>query len=106
MNNGTKLRTLVAVLAAVNQALSMTDVPDFGNETANTIYKVVSWIISVIVLAVNTWYNNDYTETAARYTGEMRQAKLEESDDYEGERFEDDIYPEEEDGGADEQEGL
>ena len=98
MDRGTKIRTFFAVLAVINQAISMTDIPDFGNEYANMAYKIVTYIISVSVLAANTWFNNNYTETALMYTGMMRQAKLEESDDYEGERFSSDIFEEEEDG--------
>lgn len=92
MNTGTIFRTILGIIVLINQALSMSEIPDFGNETANLIYKVISFIFSVLTLAINTWYNNDYTEEASMYTGMMRQAKLEARDDYEGERFFDDIY--------------
>ena len=96
MDRGTKIRTFLAVLAVINQAIAMTEIPDFGNDYANMAYKVITYVISVTVLAANTWYNNDYTEEALMYTGMMRQAKLEQSDDYEGERFLSDIFEEEE----------
>lgn len=96
MDNGTILRTVFAVVVAINQALSMSEIPDFGNEKANFIYKVVSFIFSILALAINTWYNNDYTEEASYYTSLMRQAKAEEEDGYEGERFFDDLYADDE----------
>lgn len=92
MDSGTILRVIFAVIIFINQAISMTDIPDFGNDTANLIYKIVSYIFSILALAINTWYNNDFTETASKYTAMMRQAKAEEEDGYEGERFFDDLY--------------
>lgn len=62
---GTKLRTLLGVLVALNQAISLTPIPDFGSEGANIAYKNITVIISIIVLAYNTYMNNDYTEGAA-----------------------------------------
>lgn len=61
IDNGTKLRTAFAVLVAINQAIALTPIPDFGNEYANLAYRVISTVISIAVLALNTYYNNDYT---------------------------------------------
>lgn len=64
VDKGTKLRVAFAILAAVNQAISLTPIPDFGNEYANLAYKIISVIISIAVLAWNTYYNNDFTPEA------------------------------------------
>ena len=87
MDNGTKLRTILAIATSLNTALIATDVTGFENETVDFIYKVVSLILNFIIVALATYFNNDYTEIAAEKTGEMRQAKLEKSIGYQGEEF-------------------
>ena len=87
MDNGTKLRTILAIATSLNTALIATDVTGFENETVDFVYKVVSLILNFIIVAIATYFNNDYTEIAAQKTGEMRQAKLEKSIGYVGEQF-------------------
>lgn len=59
--NGTTLRTAGAIVIAINQAISVIAPPDFGNDTLNMAYKVISFFFTVAALAINTYYNNDYT---------------------------------------------
>ena len=97
MNTGTRLRTVLAIATSINTALLATDLTGFNNPTVDLIYKIVSLVLNFIIVAIVTYYNNDYTDIASDYTAEMRQKKLEQMDGYVGERFYDDMYPEEED---------
>lgn len=75
MNKGTILRTILAVAVSINTALAVTDVASFDNETVNLIYKIVSMAVNFVVVAINTYYNNDYTEEACLGTGYTRLLK-------------------------------
>lgn len=97
MNTGTKLRTVLAVATSLNTALIATDLTGFNNPTLDTIYKVVSIILNFVIVALATYYNNDYTEEAAVGTGMTRQLKAEAGEDYEGDYFFDDVKGGEED---------
>ena len=92
MNFGTKLRTILAIATSLNTALMATDITGFNNDGLDLAYKITSIALNFIIVACVTYYNNDYTEIAAEYTGEMRQRKDEMKDDYVGETF----YEEEE----------
>lgn len=87
MNKGTKLRTILAVASCLNTALLATDITGFNNPKLDMAYKIISLILNFIIVAIATYFNNDYTDTACEYTGLMRQAKEEESSEYEGEEF-------------------
>ena len=87
MNFGTKIRTVLAVATSLNTALLATDITGFNNPTLDTIYKVVSIILNFVIVACVTYYNNDYTEIACEYTGEMRAKKAELKGDINGEYF-------------------
>lgn len=90
MNKGTNIRTVLAIATSINTALIATDVTGFNNPDIDYVYKVVSLILNFIIVALATYYNNDYTEIAAEKTAELRQAKIEKSAGYTGERFFDD----------------
>ena len=92
MNFGTKLRTILAIATSLNTALMATDITGFNNDGLDLAYKITSIALNFIIVACVTYYNNDYTEIASEYTGEMRQRKDEMKDDYVGEAF----YEEEE----------
>ena len=79
MDRGTQLRTVLAIVTSINTALIATDLTGFNSPTVDTIYKIVSTILNFIIVALVTYFNNDYTETAAAYTGEMRATKLRDS---------------------------
>ena len=87
MNKGTKIRTILGILTTINTVLAVTDVAQFGNETVTFYYKLFSVIINAIVVAINTYYNNDYTEEACIGTGITRQMKAEQGEDYVGDIF-------------------
>ena len=86
-NMGTKVRTILAVLVTIHTVLAMTDVTQFGNEKVDLIYKILSALVNAGIIAINTWYNNDYSEEAARHTGNMRQEKREKNSTYIGDKF-------------------
>ena len=75
MNFGTKIRTVIAVVMLINQALVTIGTIDFGNEVSNQIYKWISFIFLVLAYIASHWYNNDFTPIAAEKTGEMRAEK-------------------------------
>ena len=91
MNIGTKIRTILAVATSLNTALLATDLTGFNNPTLDTIYKVVSIILNFVIVACCTWYNNDYTEVAAEYTGMMRLEKEQRKGVITGENFKDEV---------------
>ena len=75
MNFGTKIRTAIAIVALINQALATIGPIDFGNEISNQIYKWVSLIFLVGAMASSHWYNNDFTPEACEGTGLTRMLK-------------------------------
>lgn len=87
MNSGTKIRTVLVIATCLNTALLATDVAQFGNETVNLIYRILSVIANFVIVFCATWYNNDYTEAACIGTGITRQLKEEAKEDYEGDFF-------------------
>ena len=76
MNNGTKLRTILGVLTTINTMLAVTDITQFGSEKLNLYYKVASVVVNALIIGINTYFNNDYTEEACIGTGEMRYLKM------------------------------
>lgn len=87
MDNGTRLRTLLAVATSINTALIATDVTGFNSPKIDYAYKVISLALNFIIVALATYFNNDYTDIAAEKTAELRQAKAEKREGYTGERF-------------------
>lgn len=75
--DGTKLRTILAIATSLNTALIATDLTGFDNATLDMVYKIISIILNFVIVALVTYFNNDYTEIAAEYTEDMRQAKIE-----------------------------
>ena len=83
MNFGTIIRTILVVATCLNTAMMATDVAQFGNETLNLVYKVVSVVLNFIIVACATYYSNDYTEEGAvgtTITREMKALRYEEWD--------------------------
>ena len=75
MDKVTKIRTALAIVTSVNTALLATDVTGFNNKMLNTIYTVLSIVCNFIIVALTTYYNNDYTSAAAEGTGYTRAIK-------------------------------
>ena len=102
MNTGTKIRTALVVAVSIHTALLATDVTGFQNPTVDTIYKIVSILVNFVVVALTTYFNNDYTEAACIGTGLTRQIKAEGKEGYVGEVFyADEEYREDEIDGED-----
>ena len=91
MNTGTIIRTILVIATCLNTALLATDVAQFGNETVNLIYRILSVIANFVIVFCATWFNNDYTEAACIGTGVTRQLKAEQNEDYYGDYFFDGI---------------
>lgn len=87
MNSGTIIRTILVIATCLNTALLATDVAQFGNETVNLIYRILSVVANFVIVFCATWFNNDYTEAACIGTGVTRQIKAEAKEDYEGDIF-------------------
>ncbi len=84
MNKGTKIRTILAIATSLNTALLATDITGFHNGTLDIIYKVVSIILNFVIVALCTYYNNDYTESGemgTRVCHALKRAKEEQSAD-------------------------
>lgn len=60
----TIIRTVLLVLAIVNQILGSVGVIDFQNETANSIYHIVTVICTIGAAAWAWWKNNSITPEA------------------------------------------
>lgn len=75
MNFGTKIRTALFVITILNQANVSLGVWEFGNETVNLVYKIFSYLLTLLAGAAALWFNNDFTAIAAEKTGEMRAEK-------------------------------
>lgn len=106
MNFGTKLRTILVIATCLNTALMATDVAQFHNPTLDLIYKILSLILNFVIVAIATYYNNDFTEEACEGTGLTRQLKAEQKEDYNGEVFFDEEDATEEEINIDEVEGI
>lgn len=81
MNIGTKIRTVLVIATCLNTALMATDVAQFGNESLNLVYRILSVILNFVIVACATYYNNDYTEegeTGTIITRQMKQHRDEE----------------------------
>ena len=87
MNKGTIIRTVLVIATCFNTALMATDVAQFGNETLNLIYKILSVVANFVIVFCATYFNNDYSEEACIGTGVTRQLKAEKRDDYIGDYF-------------------
>lgn len=98
MNKGTILRTILAVAVSINTALAVTDVTSFENDKLNLIYKIASMVVNFIVVAINTYYNNDYTEEACVGTGMTRMLKAQKKEGFIGEDFSSEVITNEREG--------
>jgi len=73
--DGTKLRTILAIATSLNTALIATDLTGFNNPKVDLVYKIVSIILNFIIVALVTYFNNDYTEEAVIGTATTRRLK-------------------------------
>lgn len=76
MNQGTRIRTALAIAIALYTAFLKTDVADFNNDTVNLIYQICMKMVTFVVIFLITYYNNDYTEEGATGTKITREMKI------------------------------
>lgn len=77
MNFGTKIRTVARIAFSVYTAsvIWQTVVDGFGNKTISMVWAILIIFCGWVVDAATTYYNNDFTEIADRYTADMRAEK-------------------------------
>ena len=73
--DGTKLRTLLAIATSLNTALIATDLTGFDSPEVDMAYRIVSIILNFIIVALATYFNNDYTDEAVLGTNVTRRMK-------------------------------
>ena len=95
MNKGTIIRTILAIATVINSGAIAAGIAELENPTVNMIYKVLSFCATAVILFVNTWYNQDYTEEACIGTAITRQLRAEKKEGYIGDIFFTDIDDEE-----------
>lgn len=84
MNKGTIIRTVLAVASVINSGAVASGIAEFDNATVNFWYKILSFVAMAVILFVNTYYNNDYTESGALGTGLTRKLKSTEPEELNG----------------------
>lgn len=77
MNKGTVIRTIMAIALVINDGAIASGIAEFEDPTVSKWYKIASFVATAVVLFVNTYYNNDYTEEARLGTNLTRQLKTE-----------------------------
>lgn len=75
MNRGTIIRLLLAIAMAINDGAIIMGVADIGDPVLDKAYKWLSLIATFVIVAINHYYNNDYTEEACIGTGYTRLLK-------------------------------
>lgn len=75
MNKGTVIRTIMAIALVINSGAIATGIAEFNDPVVDKWYKIVSFIATAVILFVNTYFNNDYTEEACIGTGYTRLLK-------------------------------
>lgn len=73
--DGTKLRTILAITTSLNTALIATDLTGFDNPKVDMAYKIISIVLNFIIVALVTYFNQDYTEEAVIGTATTRRLK-------------------------------
>jgi len=88
MNNATRRRSVEAILCYIFMVFATLHIPVPGEDWQEIIVKGILIALEAFELFYEQHYkNNDHTEIAAEHTGEMRQEKLEQDPNYQGERF-------------------
>lgn len=91
MNTGTKIRTILAIIAIVNTIVAIFDVVTFVNPMINIAYKIISALFMAVVLFISHYFNNDYSIEHAEATGYARLRKATKKASYVGENFFDEV---------------
>ena len=97
MNKGTKIRTALRIIVSIYSAfcvhqVAISQLGDMlGIPWLAVVCAIIVVLLGLVVDALTTYYNNDYTEEACIGTGITRQLKAENSEDYIGDKFFTDI---------------
>lgn len=75
MNRGTIIRLILAIALAINDGAIIMGVAEINDPTFNQIYKWLSLIATFVIIGINHYYNNDYSEEACIGTGTTRLLK-------------------------------
>ena len=105
MNNGTKVRTALRIAVSLYTGFMIWQaaIASMGYKKLTIVWAFLTIAAGWTVDALTTYYNNDYTEVAAKHTADMRQHKAELQDGYIGDRF---FTDDEEEETEDEQEDI
>ena len=90
MDKGTKIRTALRIAVSLNTAIYAVSaaVGGLGFNWLTLAWAILTIISDLVVSALTTYYNNNYTEEACIGTGLTRQLKAERyNTDYAGEYF-------------------
>lgn len=93
MNRETILRTIARIAFSIYTSfciwqVSVGELSKLLNAPALAIiFTCVIILCGIIVDAITTYFNNDYTKIAAKHTAEMRQEKAELKEGYIGDKF-------------------
>ena len=93
MDKGTKIRTALRIAVSLNTAIYAvsTAVGALGFNWLTLAWAILTIISDLVVSALTTYYNNNYTEEACIGTGITRQLKAEKQEGYIGDIFFTDI---------------
>ena len=93
MDKGTKIRTALRIAVSLNTAIYAvsTAVGALGFNWLTLACAILTIISDLVVSALTTYYNNNYTEEACIGTGITRQLKAEKQEGYIGDIFFTDI---------------
>lgn len=55
---GTKIRTIILILAYINQIVALIGMSSFAG---SVVYQWISFTITLVITIITYWYNNDWT---------------------------------------------
>lgn len=89
MNVGTKIRTILRIATTVNTVCVMYTalIAQTHINALIIAWGVIAAVADIVVSAITTYYNNDYTIIACEKTGEMRLEKEQRNGNITGENF-------------------
>lgn len=75
MSRETIVRTLIAVIVAINTCLAIFGINIFDGVVSDLVYRIVSAAVMIIAWAVSHYKNNDFTAEGCEGTGFTRLLK-------------------------------
>lgn len=80
MTKGTIIRLILALAMAINDGAIIMGVTDISDPMLDKVYKWLSLVATFVIVWINHYYNNDYTEEACEGTGVTRLLKKQKKD--------------------------